>query len=256
MTKKPETVKQEDPIKRKDGLYYKENERVPLTGVEERFYENGQLRYKANLKDGKPEGLWEYYFDTGQLETKRNFKNGKIDGLHEEYYENGQLRCKENYKDGQIIDQLVETFYDDGRLSSRENYKDGHTHGISEFYDSDRRKKSNSKRLENKWNFKKGKMYGICESFYPEGDQIIFLRSTYQDGKRIEERTFHRNGLLESKTIGEHPNYTKKYYDGNGKFTSKFMVKDGKYFYFKGGWKDKFRLWLWSLKHVIVMTNL
>ena len=117
-------------------------------------------------------------------------------------------------------------------------------------------KKSNSKRLSDKWNYRKGKMHGICESFYPEGDQIIFSRSTYQDGKRIEERTFHRNGLLKSKTIGEYPNYTQESYDENGKFTSKFMVKDGKYFYFKGTWKDKFRLWLWSLKHVIVMTKI
>ena len=232
MTKKPETVKAEDLIKRKDGLCYKKNAKEPFTGTLEVFWENGQLRLKGNYKNGKKHGIGEWFHDNGQLEQRGNYKNG------------------------QIIDQLVEKFYDDGRLNQRVNYKDGHAHGIFELYDFDRRKKSNSKRLSDKWNYRKGKMHGICESFYPEGDQIIFSRSTYQDGKRIEERTFHRNGLLKSKTIGEYPNYTQESYDENGKFTSKFMVKDGKYFYFKGTWKDKFRLWLWSLKHVIVMTKI
>ena len=206
MTKKPETVKQEDLIKRKDSLYYVKDAQVPFTGTSEELFENGQLR------------------------RRRNYKNGEYG--------------------------LMEGFYDDGRLKERAIFKDGYAHAILELYDFDRRKKSNSKRLESIWNFKNGERHGPSEGFYPEGDQIIFSRSTYQDGKRIEERTFHRNGLLQSKTIGEHPNYTKESYDGNGKFTSKFMVKDGKYFYFKGTWKDKFRLWLWSLKHVIVMTNL
>ena len=240
-TKKPEIVK-EDLIQKKNGLFYKENERVPLTGAKERFYENGQLKYKGNFKDGKQVGLWKFYYDAGQLRSKGVFKNGKQDGLIEKYYENGQLQAKRNYKDGQIVDELMESFHDDGRLWKRENYKDGLLHGISENYDSDKRKKSDSKRLQFKENYKKGKLHGICELFYSEGDQIICSRTTYQDGKKIEESVFHQNGLLKSKIIGEHSNYTQECYDENGKFTSKFMFKDGKFSYFNGGWKDKFRL--------------
>ena len=46
MTKKPEIVKEEDLIQRKDGLYYKKYARVPFTGISERFWENGQLKGK------------------------------------------------------------------------------------------------------------------------------------------------------------------------------------------------------------------
>ena len=247
MTNKSEIVKKEDLIQKKNGLFYKGNERVPLSGVEKRFYENGQSKYTGNFKDGEQVGLWKFYFDSGQLRSKGTFKNGKPDGLIEQYYENGQLQSKKNYKDGQILDQLMESFYDDGRLWKRENYKDGLLYGIYEVYDSDKRKKIDSKRLQSKDNYKKGKMHGICEFFYSEGDQIICSRTTYQDGKRIEESTFHQNGLLKFKIIGDHSNYTQECYDENGKFTSKFMLKDGKFFYFNGGWKDKFRLYKFRL---------
>ena len=46
MTKKPETVNQEDLIRRKDNLMYKKYARVPFTGISERFWENGQLKGK------------------------------------------------------------------------------------------------------------------------------------------------------------------------------------------------------------------
>jgi len=229
MINKPEIVK-EDLIQKKNGLFYKKNERVPLTGAKERFYENGQLKYKGNFKDGKQVGLWKFYYDAGQLSSKGVFKNGKPDGLIEKYYENGQLRRKINFKEGQIADQLIELLDEDGRIIERENYKDGLKHGIYERYDIDKRKKYDSKRLMFRCNYKKGKQHGIGETFYSEGDQIILSRTTYQDGKRIEENNFHRNGLLKSKIIGDE-NYTRESYDEKGKFISKYMFKNGKYFY-------------------------
>ena len=231
MTKKPEILK-ENLIQKKNGLYYKENESTPFTGRYEGFYEIGELKCKtiSNFKNGKENGLYEEY-QNGKLVLKINFKDGKKDGLLQSYHENGQLRSKRYYKDGQIIDQIAEIFYSDGRLSSRKSYKDGLLHGIFESYDSDKRKKSDSKRLWSKWNYKKGELHGVCESYYPEGDQIICLRTTYHDGKRIEEKKFRRNGVLESKIIGDYQNYTQESYDEKGKFRSKFMFKNGKYFY-------------------------
>ena len=46
------------------------------------------------------------YYENGQLGYKRNFKDGKLDGLYESYYENGQLESKENYKDGKETDLM------------------------------------------------------------------------------------------------------------------------------------------------------
>ena len=65
MTKKPEIVKEEDLIKRKDGLYYKKYARVPFTGAAKDFYENGQLKEKINYNNGKAHGPWEWFHENG-----------------------------------------------------------------------------------------------------------------------------------------------------------------------------------------------
>ena len=62
----------------------KDGERVLV----EHYYENGQLKYKANFKDRKYDGLYEYYFENGQLEYKRIYEDGK---LIKSIYEDGIL---------------------------------------------------------------------------------------------------------------------------------------------------------------------
>ena len=101
MTKKPETVKQEDLIRRKDGLYYVKYAKVPFAGTSKQFHTNGQLKQKGNYINGEYR-LYEQFHKNGQLETKENYKNGERHGLQEVFYKNGQLETKENYKNGLI----------------------------------------------------------------------------------------------------------------------------------------------------------
>ena len=77
MTKKPETVKQEDLIKRKDSLYYVKDAQVPFTGTSEEFWENGKLKSKNNYKSGHLK-FSELFYPNGQLQSKTNYKNGQI----------------------------------------------------------------------------------------------------------------------------------------------------------------------------------
>ena len=77
MTKKPETIKEEDLIE-KNGIWFKKYSRKPFTGCFVNYHENGQLECKGNYKDGKRDGLWEWYHDNGRLESKRNYKDGKL----------------------------------------------------------------------------------------------------------------------------------------------------------------------------------
>ena len=49
---------------RKGTTYYKG---TPFTGEIFENYENGQLQYKSNFKDGKQDGLSESYDENGQL---------------------------------------------------------------------------------------------------------------------------------------------------------------------------------------------
>ena len=42
----------------------------------------------------------ETYYDNGQLKSRANYKDDKLDGLHESWYKNGQPQESTMYKDG------------------------------------------------------------------------------------------------------------------------------------------------------------
>jgi hypothetical protein len=52
----------------------------------------------------KLSGVAEKWHEDGQLAERENYKNGELDGLREEWYEDGQLKLRENYKNGEQID--------------------------------------------------------------------------------------------------------------------------------------------------------
>ena len=111
-TKSIDGKKEKEYIEVKKGITYYKDE--PFTGEIFENYENGQLKYKVNYKDGKEDGLSEYYDKNGQLRYKENYEDGKID-LSEMYYENGQLKYKVNYKDGKREDGSLESYDKNGK---------------------------------------------------------------------------------------------------------------------------------------------
>jgi len=42
------------------------------------FYENGQLEWRANYKDGKLDGLFELFDENGNLTKTKEYKNGEL----------------------------------------------------------------------------------------------------------------------------------------------------------------------------------
>ena len=54
---------------------------------------------KETIKDG----LVEESYDNGQLEWRANYKEGKLDGLFEWFDENGNLIKTKEYKNGELI---------------------------------------------------------------------------------------------------------------------------------------------------------
>ena len=103
-----------------------------LNGVVYAAYENGQLEFERNIKEGKRDGLQRRWHKNGQLEYEQNYKDGKPDGLHR-WYKNGQLHQEENYKDGYVgegesgwyKDGLQREWYENGQLREEQNWKDG-----------------------------------------------------------------------------------------------------------------------------------
>ena len=46
--------------------------------MEREYYENGQIWYEGNYKDGKREGKWTEYYENGQIEWEENYKDGEL----------------------------------------------------------------------------------------------------------------------------------------------------------------------------------
>jgi antitoxin component YwqK of YwqJK toxin-antitoxin module len=93
-------------------------------GLSEGFYENGQLSSRETFKDGEPNGLVEFFDENGQLSLRGNLIDGKREGLWEWFYENGQLRFRGNFIDD-LQDGLWEYFDEDGVLPGSSTYRNG-----------------------------------------------------------------------------------------------------------------------------------
>ena len=134
------------------GMTYEIGSNDPFTGTSTEYQENGQPKEKIFYKNGREvsKTIFQYY-ENGQLGYRWNHKDGKRDGLSEEFYDNGQLLSRGNYKNGKkigdwnsykkngedISNGLWERFYDNGQLMMRGNLKDGKEDGRWIFFDRD-----------------------------------------------------------------------------------------------------------------------
>jgi len=71
-----------DDLLKREGLYYEKFTDVPYTG-------EASGKKSGKILKGIKDGNWLEYWDNGQLKYKENWKDGKKDGEFLEYHENG-----------------------------------------------------------------------------------------------------------------------------------------------------------------------
>ena len=122
MTKKPETVKEEDLIQRKDGLYYKKYAKVPFTGKAEQFHSNGKLKRKETYKKGKLRGPCEVFHENGQIKFEGTYKyrDSVLDGEFTSYHKNGHVHQRAYLWKGIIDGGMRETDEEGNEIKYRE----------------------------------------------------------------------------------------------------------------------------------------
>lgn len=114
--------------KRKDKLYYAKYSRseIPFSGKKTHYYPNGELCFRGDYKDGKPDGIHEYYNVTGRVE-KISYEYGEISSI--EYYdENKRLMQITPYKNG-VKHGISQRYNEYGKLTTKESFKNGVRHG-------------------------------------------------------------------------------------------------------------------------------
>ena len=129
-----------------------------------RWFEDGQIKYVKNYKDGKLNGKATKWFPNGQMFSISNYKKGEYDGKQIQWEANGDIRstyffyAKENFEvtywypngkkkrehkkiDGKFIGKVTEWF-ENGKKQSETNYKDGKIDGKQTFWNENGQKKS------------------------------------------------------------------------------------------------------------------
>ena len=84
-----------DPKLSGDDIY-----NLRLTGVQEAYYDNGQLCNRMHFKRGKKDGLYESWYLNGQQCERANYRRGKLDGVHLGWHSNGRLHELCHYQNG------------------------------------------------------------------------------------------------------------------------------------------------------------
>lgn len=209
-----------DQLVNRNGLDYEINSTTPFTGISLEYHENGQLKEKVNIKDGKANGPSEVYskegvirskidwkegdivgmmvyFENGQLMKKTGHSNKKPQGIFAEYYPSGQLQEKMNYEDGKLMG-VVERYYDDGQLQEKLYYKNGKLEGTLErYYPKSYTLCSNKEKkyipcafqvLKEKLNYKDGTLDGLSKYYGRYGDK--------EDDCYWSERKNYKEGSL------------------------------------------------------------
>ena len=98
------------------------------------YYENGQIRSKYTVIDGKGEGEYLEYFKNGNLRIKTFYVKGKINGYKFDYFENGNLMAKTYCVDGKIDGTRLQ-YYNDGKIHRKDSlYKHVLNYSIEYYY--------------------------------------------------------------------------------------------------------------------------
>ena len=160
-----------------EELIYAPNNQTPFTGWAKSMYDNEQIKYLIQFKDGKKDGLLTEWFENGQKRIETNYKDGNLDGLETWWYENGQKDAEFNYKDGKL-DGLVTKWYENGQKELEHNYKDGKFDGLATNWYENGQKHQES-------NYKDGKLDGLVTKWYENGTK--HSRKTYKDGEEVED---------------------------------------------------------------------
>ena len=95
-----------------------------------------RILIRANLKDGRFDGLYERYYATGQLRGSETYSLGVLNGPRLNYSLTGELEAREGRKNGRL-EGPSERYYPNGQLETLHTYRDGYLYGLTEMYDQD-----------------------------------------------------------------------------------------------------------------------
>ena len=76
-----------------------------LHGVYEKYWFNGQLKYRQENMHGELHGAREFFYQSGDLKLREHYRNGEMHGVLEWYdYEDGSLEYYMCYQNDKLVE--------------------------------------------------------------------------------------------------------------------------------------------------------
>ena len=146
-------------------------------GLKTSWYDNGEMEYQVNFKNGKMDGLFKGWYDNGKKKSEKNFKDGRREGSSVMWYENGQKMEEIMYKNDQK-DGLETQWYINGNKKIEVNVINDKYMDYVRWYE-DGQKKS--------------------ERYWVKELDSFLVNEWYENGKKKIEREWDGEDLLESR---------------------------------------------------------
>lgn len=185
------------------------------TGIWEKRYPNGKLRYTGAFSKGKEVGVFKFYKNSsnnfphiikeykedsgkaivnfynqdGVVKTKGEMMGKDRIGTWTYYYTNGKVFSEEIYVEGKL-DGLLKNYYSNSNLTEETFYKKGVKHGVSKIYTE------NATLLEEVI-YVNGKLDGPAKYYDLKGQ--IKEKGVFKNNKREGKWEFYMDGEVSDK---------------------------------------------------------
>ncbi len=184
------------------------------TGIWKKHYDNGDIRYKGQFKNGKEVGTFNFYkqgspypvivkvfsptsdtatvkfYSKSRVKTKGKMIGKKRVGKWTYYFSDGKrLFSEENYADGKLHG-VLKNYYNNGKLTEVSEYKNGKKEGNSKIYTEDGI-------LIEDINYVAGVLNGEAKYFDLKG--VIKEKGLYENGERKGKWEYYIDGEISDK---------------------------------------------------------
>lgn len=187
-------------------VYYTQGDGADKVLVaEENLYQNGNIRYRKDYKNGQPTGTWKFYYENGKTFAEADFSNNEFGDNWKFFAEDGSIlaEAKDSIHISEMntdrspmtivvgsnkYQQTEYQFFKNYKLRSKGNLNEGQRDG--------------------KWTawYENGNPQSECAYVYgtPNGEQTVYYengniryKGSYHNGQRIGEwQFFDENGNL------------------------------------------------------------
>ena len=107
-----------------------------MTEVIKTYYENGNLKKKYTLVNGKREGLYQYWDENGYKLLETSYLNGKENGLNREWHLNGKIWWEATFVNGKI-EGIQQEWWENGQKMIECTFVAGKREGLYQRWDID-----------------------------------------------------------------------------------------------------------------------